>query len=153
MKYALTSPLPKADPSWTVAIIYSSWYPELVGPMVEDAKRTLIRAGISEKNISFYEAPGSFEIPLIGAAIADEKRTDALIALGIIVKGETHHADLIAEQTVRGIMEVQLCYTLPFAFEVLYVDALDLAKARRDTGMTAAVTTLHSLRELQRIAE
>lgn len=153
MKEAPQSSIPKADSSWSVAIIYSAWYPELVGPMVADAKKTLMESGIEEKNITMHEAPGSFEIPLLGAVVAEAGSADAIIALGIVVNGETHHARLIAEQAARGAMDVQLKYLMPFAFEILYVDTIELAKARSDKGKAAAITTLHSLQELQRITE
>lgn len=144
--------LPKADPDWRIAIVHSSWYPELVGPMIEDAKKTLMDAGTPAANIAVHPCAGSFEIPLIGSALAQEKKADALIALGVIVRGETHHADLIAQEIARGVMNVQLVHGVPFAFEVLYVNDIALAKARTDKGRTAAYTTLHSLNELQRIA-
>lgn len=146
-------PLPKADPTWKVGIIHSAWYPELVGPMVHDAKTLLKEAGIGASNILVHEVAGSFEIPLIGSVLAQEKKVDALIALGVIVKGETQHADLIAQEIARGVMNVQLVHGVPFAFEVLYVDDLELAKRRGDKGKAAAYTTLHSLAALQRIAE
>ena len=134
-----------------VAIIRSAWYPELVEPMVADAVRILREGGIPEKNISIITAAGSFEIPLLAAAIAEGKKADALIGLGLIIRGETHHADLIATEAARGAMDVQTRYRLPFAFEVLYVDDIALARARTDKGQAAAHTTLQSLSELQRI--
>ena len=152
MKQDTPSPI-TADPSWSVAIIYSAWYPELVGPMVADARKTLLEAGIPEENITMHKAPGSFEIPLLGAAVAEAGSADAIIALGVVVNGETHHARLVAEQAARGAMDIQLKYLVPFAFEILYVDTIELAKTRSDKGKAAAITTLHSLTELQRIVE
>ncbi len=147
-------PLPavKADPSWRVAIIHSSFYPEEVGTLVAGAREALIAAGIDAKNVTDYPVSGSFEIPLIGAVLAQEKKADALIGLGIIVEGETHHARLIAGETARGIMDVQVTHGMPFAFEVLYVKKLSQAKVRsagsHNKGGEAARAVLHSLAQI-----
>lgn len=145
----------KIDPAWRIAIISSSFYPKEVSRLVAGAKQVLLEAGIPSENIADYPVPGSFEIPLLGSVIAREKKADALIALGIIVDGETHHADLIARETVRGIMEVQIRHGIPFAFEVLYVEKLLQAKARSkgpsNKGGEAARAVLHCLAEMARI--
>ena len=136
-------------PEWRIGIVYSSYYPEEVKELIDGAKKTLKAMGIEAGNISLHPAPGAFEVPLIGAALAKEKRVDALIGLGIIVEGETHHAGLIASEVSRGIMDVQIKYDTPFAFEILYVDSLDQAKERLDKGKEAAFASLHSLAQLK----
>ena len=121
MKDAL--PLPQAiDTQWTIGIVASLYHQDLIDPMIKQATSILLKAGLKEKNISVHAAPGSFEIPLIGSALAATKKFDALIAFGVIIEGQTHHAELLARETARGIMDVQLDYHIPFAFEILYVD-------------------------------
>ena len=145
----------KADASWKIGIVYSSFYKGEVGSMVDGARKVLKEAGISSKNITEHAVAGSFEIPLIGSALSAEKKVDALIGLGIIVEGETHHAELIARETARGIMDVQVHFGIPFAFEVLYVKKFSQAKARsggmQNTGEEAARVVLHSLAEIARL--
>ena len=149
------SPAPKADPSWRIAIVYSSFYPEEVSALVAGAKQVLLAAGIPSENITDYPVPGSFEIPLIGSVIAHEKKADAIIGLGIIVEGETHHAELVAREAARGIMDVQIGYGMPFAFEVLYVDSLAQARGRSsgsdNKGGEAARAALHSLAQIRKL--
>ena len=115
----------------------------------------LLKAGVPSKNIRAIPVPGSFEIPLLGAVLAQEKKADALIGLGIIVEGETHHADLLARETARGIMDVQVQYAIPFAFEVLYVKKLSQAKIRstgaENKGEEAARAVLHSLAQIKKL--
>ncbi|MSR87111.1 6,7-dimethyl-8-ribityllumazine synthase [Candidatus Peribacteria bacterium] len=151
-----TSPLPKADPSWKIGIIRSSFYKEEVQALVDGARKTLLEAGISESNISEHPVPGSFEIPLLGSALAAAKKVDGLIGLGIIVEGETHHAGLVAAEAARGIMDVQVQYAMPFAFEVLYVKALSQAKERSsgadNKGAEAARAVLYSLAEISKLS-
>jgi len=148
------SPL-QADPSWRIGIVHSSFYTEEMSGLVEGARNFLLGAGIPAKNVTVHPVAGSFEVPLIGAALAEGKKVDALIGLGIIVEGETHHARLLAEQAARGIMDVQVRYRMPFAFEILYVDSLDQALERTrpgsNKGEEAAYAVLHSLAELKRL--
>ena len=143
------------DASWRVGIVYSSHYEEETCKLVDAAKKTLIKGGLKETNVTLHAVPGAFEIPLLGAALAAEERVDGLIALGIIVEGETHHADLIAKEAARGVMDVQVQFRVPFAFEVLYVRKLTQAKARSaggsNKGEEAAVTVLYSLAQLRRL--
>ena len=144
-----------ADPRWKIALIHSTYYKEEIDALVAGALEVLTAAGISLKKISLHPAAGSFEIPLIGSAVAKAKKADAMIGLGIIVEGETEHARLLAEQTARGIMDVQLQSGIPFAFEVLYVGSLKQAQERshgeNNKGKEAARAVLHSLSELKRI--
>jgi len=143
------------DPSWLIGIIHSSFYPEEVSTLVAGAKQVLLESGIPSENIADYPAPGSFEIPLLGSVLAREEKADALSGLGIIVEGETHHADLIAKETARGIMDVQVHCGIPFAFEVLYVKKLSQAKVRsagvRNKGGEAARSVLHSLAQIAKL--
>ena len=113
--------------------------------MKESALQELRNSGIPEDHISLHEAPGSFEIPLIGRNLAEKKSVDALIALGVIVQGETHHAEILARESARGCMEVQLRYGIPFGYEILYVDRLEDAEKRSDKGKEAARAVLKVL--------
>jgi 6,7-dimethyl-8-ribityllumazine synthase len=146
---------PRVSSSWRIGIVHSSYYPEEVGALVREAERVLREAGIARGNVRVFPVAGSFEIPMMGAALLEEEEVDALIGLGIIVRGETHHADLIAEAVSRGIMEIQVRHGVPFAFEVLYVD--DLAQAQErcrgagNRGGEAARAVLHSLAQLATI--
>jgi 6,7-dimethyl-8-ribityllumazine synthase len=134
-----------ASPEWRIGIISSAFYPEIISAMREGAIKELLAHGIQESNVTLCEVPGSFEIPLIGRNLAEKKSVDALIALGVIVQGETHHAELIAAEAARGVMDVQLRYGIPFAMEILFVRDLALARDRTDKGTAAARTVLQSL--------
>jgi 6,7-dimethyl-8-ribityllumazine synthase len=149
-------PLPTSvNPSWRIGLVCSSYYKEEIEALIAGARMVLTNAGISASNIHVHWVSGSFEIPLIGAALAEARVVDALMGFGIIVEGETGHARLIAENAARGIMDVQLRYRIPFAFEVLYVQNLDQAKSRvtgeQSKGVEAAIAVLHSLAEVERL--
>ena len=141
----------EVDPSWKIGIVASNFYKEEMDTLTQHAVTALENAGIPTKNITVHHAAGSFEVPLIGAALAENKEVDALIGLGIIVEGETHHARLLADSTAAGILEVQVKYVIPFAFEILYVDTLQLAHDRLNKGEEAAMSVLDSLAKLRSI--
>lgn len=140
------------DPSWKIGLVASAYYKEEIDALCSGACSFLKAAGIRPDNIVRYDVPGSFEIPLIGAQLAEKKSVDALIGFGIIIEGETQHARLIAEQTARGIMDVQVRYRVPFAFEVLYVKSLAQVRERSigdgNKGKEAANAVVHSLAQL-----
>jgi len=139
----------RVNPEWKIGIVYSDFYTEETATMISHTKKTLLNHGIQEECISLHPASGSFEIPLLGAALVRHAAVDALIGLGIIVEGETQHARLVAENTVRGIMDIQVQHAIPFVCEVLYVSSLHLAKERLYKGEDAALCALHSLAQLE----
>jgi len=155
MKKTDSAILQKAADTWRIGIVYSSFYKEEMEALVSGAEQAFLESGIKPEYVLRYEAPGSFEVPLLGAALAEAKKVDALVGLGIIVEGETFHAQLLANEAARGIMDVQLRYRIPFAFEILYVKHLKDAQARTkgdaNKGREAAYAVLHSLHTLNRI--
>jgi len=156
MKQEISRPLPSfVSPDWKVGIVASTYHKEHIDAMAAGASELLIEAGIKPENILTYHAPGSFEIPVIGSALAKSGKVDALMGFGIIVQGETHHARLLAESVTQGMMDIQVQYAMPFAYEVLYVNelsqAVDRTKGQYNKGREAAYAVLHSLAELHRI--
>ncbi|MDD5751452.1 MAG: 6,7-dimethyl-8-ribityllumazine synthase [Candidatus Peribacteraceae bacterium] len=151
-----SSDLPASISSaWRIGIVHAAYHADLVEKLVAGAERVLLEAGIASGNVRRYAAPGSFEIPLIGSALLKEDAADALIGLGVIVQGETHHAALIAQAAAQGMMDLQLQYAVPCAFEILFVDDIGQARARSEgtanRGAEAARSVLHSLAQLRLI--
>jgi 6,7-dimethyl-8-ribityllumazine synthase len=158
MKNESEAAFPKTiNPAWRVGIVASTYHGEIIDRLVAGAIAVFREAGIASDNVRVHRAPGSFEVPLIGAALADSDSVDALIGFGIIVQGETHHARLLAESVTRAIMDIQIEERLPFAFEILYVNDISQAKERAEgtmnKGREAAFAVLHTLAELDRIRE
>ncbi len=143
------------DPSWKIAIVRSVWHGEMTSSLVKDAVAGLVEAGIKNENIGVIDAPGSYEIPLLCQA-ALEAGADGAIAFGIIVQGATHHARLIAEESARGIMDIQLRLKKPITYEVLFVNNEEDARARSigpgAKGRLAATTFLSSLAHLKELS-
>lgn len=138
-----------ANPSWKIGIVRSLWHGECTRALTESAVATLVDAGIKRRNIIILDTPGSFELPLAVLRAFETRGIDGAIAIGVVVQGETHHAELVAGQAAAGIMQVQLTVKKPVAFDVLYVDRLQDAVARsvgqHSKGRLAALTLLSSL--------
>jgi 6,7-dimethyl-8-ribityllumazine synthase len=92
----------------------------------------LLGMGVQAKHISTVTVPGALEIPLALQALADNEEHDALIALGCIIRGETYHFELVANESGAGITRVALDHKLPIANAVLTVENLAQAQARVD---------------------
>lgn len=138
-----------------IAIVRSNYYPELTGSLEQACKDFLISAGVKESNIAIYEVPGSWEIPVISKKIAITKKFDGIVALGIIIKGETYHFELIAKECAGALMDIALEFNIPITFEVLAVYNLKQARQRSigkyNKGIEAAKTLLETINTLQNI--
>ena len=103
------------------------------------------------KTIETIFVPGSFEIPL-AAQRAFEKGFDAVVAVGLVLKGETPHFDFVCQRVTQGVMDVQLKFSKPIGFGVLMCNDLDQAIARsgragskEDKGYDSAIAALKLL--------
>jgi 6,7-dimethyl-8-ribityllumazine synthase len=137
--------LPKAR----VAIISSSWHIHICNDLVAGAQRALNAASIS--NVEVIYVPGSFEIPL-AAQLAFEKGFSAVVAVGLVLKGETPHFDYVCQGVTQGVMDVSLKFSAPIGFGVLMCNTLDQAIARsgrpgsvEDKGYDSAVAAIKLL--------
>ena len=90
----------------------------------------LLKLGVNKDDIRIATVPGALETPLILQHMALSERFDALIALGAIIRGETYHFEVVANESARGISEVQLNTGVPVANAVLTTEDDDQALAR-----------------------
>lgn len=130
-----------------IAIIRSEFNPSLTENLESYCRKTLITHGVKKKNISTFQVPGSLEIPIVAKVLAKKKRYDVIIALGVIIKGDTYHFEMIANECARGCMDVALEYEVPIIFEVLatYTEEqaqLRAGKNRNNKGIEAAIAAL-----------
>jgi 6,7-dimethyl-8-ribityllumazine synthase len=114
------------------ALVVSRFYEGLAAQLVDGAKQALHDCGVADEDISVYDVPGSFEIPLACRNLIDADRFDALVALGVIIRGETPHFDFVANECARGVMAVQLATGVPIGFGVLTTDTAAQAEERAD---------------------
>ncbi|MGC2633170.1 MAG: 6,7-dimethyl-8-ribityllumazine synthase [Candidatus Cybelea sp.] len=112
------------------AIVSARFYPDIADSLVDGARRALRDCGVSDDNVSLFEVPGCFELPLACLNLIETDRFDGLVALGAVVRGETPHFDFVAGECARGIMDVQLTSAVPIGFGVLTTDTLLQAEER-----------------------
>ena len=134
--------LPKAK----ITIISSSWHPEICDDLVAGAMRALEAAHV--KKIKTVYVPGSFEIPLAAQKMF-EKGYDAVVAVGLVLKGETPHFDYVCQGVTQGIIDVSLKFSKPIGYGVLMCNDLDQAidrcgraASKEDKGFDSAVAAL-----------
>ena len=138
--------LPRAQGK-RVAVVSASFYAELAAWLEDGARRGAEACGVAPEACTFHRVPGCFELPLAARLLIDTGKYDAVVALGVVVRGETPHFDYVAGECSRGIMDVQLATKVPIGFGVLTTENLAQAEeradpARGDKGYEAAVAAL-----------
>ena len=138
-------PLPGAK----VAIISSSWHLDICNDLIAGAKRALTQAQVGTVEVQFV--PGSFEIPL-AAQYAFEAGFDAVVALGLVLEGETPHFDYVCQGVTQGVIDVSLKHSKPIGYGVLMcndlnqaIDRCGRATSKEDKGYDSAVAALELL--------
>ncbi len=108
-------------------IVVSRFNSFITERLLAEALDAVERAGADEKQIDVFPFPGSFELPLAAKKLALTRRSDALIAIGCILRGETAHYDYVCSETARGLQLAQLDTGVPIIFCVLTCDTLEQA--------------------------
>ncbi|MBN8453006.1 6,7-dimethyl-8-ribityllumazine synthase [Accumulibacter sp.] len=113
-----------------VAVVMSRFNQDIGEGLLSACTSELTRLGVAEAAITVATVPGALEIPLALQAMAQSTRFDALIALGAVIRGETYHFEIVANDSCRALMEVQLASGVPIANGVLTCEDDDQAVAR-----------------------
>ena len=112
------------------AIVASRWNDAIVSRLVEGAQKALKQASAADEAVELFRVPGAFEIPLCAQKAAESKRFDAVICLGVVIRGDTPHFEYIAASTARGISEASLRTGVPLLFGVITADNVQQADER-----------------------
>ncbi|NNE90828.1 MAG: 6,7-dimethyl-8-ribityllumazine synthase [Verrucomicrobiales bacterium] len=118
----------QADTS-RIAIVASRYNAKFTDALVESANETLSKL-LPSAVIETHRVPGAFEIPVVVEALCQKKVADAVIALGVIIRGSTAHADLIAESITHSLHASSRAHLIPVIHEVLLVANAEQAEAR-----------------------
>jgi len=102
-----------------ISIILSRFNDSLGNTLLENTLVRLKELNVAEENIELTKVPGALELPLTAKLIATKKNPDAIIALGIVVKGETSHYEHVCNESHRGLMNVSLETETPVIFGVI----------------------------------
>jgi 6,7-dimethyl-8-ribityllumazine synthase len=117
-----------------LGIVASRFNEALAAQLLERAQREAERLGVQA---SVLRVAGALEIPLALQWLAQSRRFDALVALGMVIRGETYHFEVVANESARGVMDVALEFGLPVANGILTTDDEAQAEARLDKGAEA----------------
>lgn len=138
-------PTPKHLDVMKVGLVRTSWNESLVGPFTSAIKSNLLEAGISEPNVFEMMVPGSFEVPWAAKQLA--KKCDVVVCVGLLLKGETMHFEMISQSVAQGLMNLQLESGIPIINGVLNCLTEGQAQARcgPDSQLhgSLAATALH----------
>ena len=122
-----------------IGIVQARWNADITDSLAEACLGELMQLGVKAKNVTLVQVPGALEVPLALQALADRSDYDALIALGCIIRGETYHFELVANESGAGVTRISLDHGLPIANAILTVENLEQAQARQvEKGVDAA---------------
>ena len=114
-------------------IVVSRFNDFITGQMLSGALDALIRHGGEERHIQIVKVPGSFEIPYAAARMTRQKRYDAIICLGAVIRGDTPHFEYISAEVTKGIAKIALEADIPVIYGVITTENIEQAVARAGT--------------------
>ena len=139
-----------------VAVVAARWHTEVMDGLLAGAARACAAYGVTDPTV--VRVPGTFELPVVASALA-QQGYDAVVALGVVVRGGTPHFDYVCNAATDGLTRVALDHTTPVGFGVLTCDddqqALDragLPHSREDKGYEATAAALLTARTLADLA-
>lgn len=139
------------------AVVVSRFNSELTDQLGADARQCLERNGARPQNIKLVQVPGAYEIPVVAGALAKTGTYDAVIALGVVVEGETPHAQMIGDSTGMALLDVARETGVPVINEIVGTRTWEQAVARCSRGRAsrgwyaaeAAIETANVLRTIK----
>ncbi|BDT71963.1 6,7-dimethyl-8-ribityllumazine synthase [Comamonadaceae bacterium OS-4] len=135
-----------------IGIVQARFNADITNALAHACKTELLALGVSEKDIDHVTVPGALEVPVALQAMAEKGTYDALIALGCIIRGETYHFELVANESGSAVTRVSLDYQIPVANAILTTENLEQAVARQtDKGRDAAQVAVEMANLLESI--
>ncbi len=113
-----------------IGLVLSRFNSDIGDGLLSACVNELHRLGVADADITLATVPGALESPLILLKMAESDRFDALIALGAVIRGETYHFEIVANESSRGVSDVQLATGIPVANAILTTEDDDQARAR-----------------------
>jgi 6,7-dimethyl-8-ribityllumazine synthase len=122
-----------------IGIVQARFNESITNALAAACKGELARLGVEPRDIDHVVVPGALEVPVALQALAEKGKYDALVALGCIIRGETYHFELVANESAAGVTRIGLDYQLPIANVILTTENMEQAIARQsDKAVDAA---------------
>ena len=139
-----------------VGIVVSRFNELLSNRLLSGAEDALARPGVVESDVDVAWVPGAFEIPLVAKRLAVSGRYDAVVALGVVIRGGTPHFDYVASEVSKGIAKAAIDSGVPVSFGVVTADTIEQAVERAGTkqgnkGWDAALSALEMANLLKQV--
>jgi len=131
----------------TIALVVSRWNELMSNRLLEGARDSLVRHGVRDEDIDVALVPGSFELALAAKRLIATGRYDAVVCLGVLIRGATAHFEYVANEAAKGIAQVGLESGIPVTFGVITSDTLEqaLERAGSKSGNKGAEAALAAL--------
>lgn len=139
-----------------IAIALSCFNETIGEQLLRGALRGLICHGVKEKNIIIARVPGACELPLLAQTFALQKKYDAIICLGAVIRGATPHFDYVVQQAASGILKISLEQQIPIISGLLTTDTIEQAHERAggkmgNKGFDAAISAIETANTLKQL--
>lgn len=135
-----------------IGIVLSRFNQDVGDGLLSACQAELTKLGVVPENVLLAMVPGALEIPLVLLRMANSQKFDALIALGAVIRGETYHFEIVANESARGVSEVQLATGIPVANAILTTEDDEQALVRMATkGAEAAQVAVELANLLKQI--
>jgi len=122
-----------------IGIVQARFNESITNTLFNSCRDELLKLGVKSDNIDHVTVPGALEVPIALQTLADTDQYDALVALGCIIRGETYHFELVANESGAGVTRLALDYRLPIANAIITTENIEQAIARQvDKGRDAA---------------
>lgn len=136
-----------------IGIVQARFNAGITDALAAACKAELAALGVPDKQVDHVQVPGALEVGIALQAMAEQDKYDALIALGCIIRGETYHFELVANESGAAVTRVGLDYQVPIANAILTVENLAQADARQDEkGRDAARVAVEMANLLDELA-
>ena len=136
-----------------IGIVQSRFNNVVCEGLLAACRTQLVEQGVSDADITLASVPGALEIPLVLQGMAQSGKFDALIALGAVIRGNTYHFEIVANESARGVGEVQLHSGIPIANAILTTETDEQAEERMNVkGAEAALVVIEMVNLLRNIA-
>jgi 6,7-dimethyl-8-ribityllumazine synthase len=137
-----------------IGVVLSRFNPEIGELLLEGATRALEEAGVAVSAVTVVTVPGALESPLALQRMAQSGRYHALVALGAVIRGETYHFEIVANESAAGVSSVQLEFGIPIGNGILTTDTEEQARDRAAVkGRDAVLAALEMANLLAALGE
>ena len=115
-----------------IGMVQARFNESITDALAQSCRSELLALGVFADHIDTVQVPGALEVPVALQALAESRKYNALVAIGCIIRGETYHFELVANESGAGVSRVALDYRLPIANAILTTENLAQATARQD---------------------